>query len=465
MTIRRIVSSIRDNQIIVMDTVMKARYKAIVDELALAIRSGRLAAGTQLPPHRQLASQRRISLSTATRVYQELEAMRLVGGEAGRGTFVRDVTLPPGLGIDQPSSEAGMLDLNFNSPVLGDQGDLLREALRQLAASGDIASLLRYQPHGGRAADRRAIADDLRRRRLTADPENVLIVSGAQHGLCVALMALTRPGDAVAVDALTYPGFKVLATQLNLELLPLPVTADGPDTGALAALCRTRRVRAVYTMPTLHNPLGWVMSASRRAALVAVARVHDLTIIEDAAWAFLEEDPPPPLAALAPERTIYVTGYSKNIATGLRVGALAAPAAYVPALERAIRATSWNTPALMSGIVSGWIADGTVSRLEAEKRREGQRRQQLVKAILHPLKPVAHPNAWYSWLPLGEDIRAEAVVRRLRDEGISLSGAEPFCTTGSPPHALRLALGSVSSDRLRDALTRTAAAIEYCRYL
>ena len=82
-----------------MDTVMKARYKAIVDELALAIRSGELAAGTQLPPHRQLASQRRISLSTATRVYQELEAMRLVGGEAGRGTFVRDVTLPPGLGI------------------------------------------------------------------------------------------------------------------------------------------------------------------------------------------------------------------------------------------------------------------------------------------------------------------------------------------------------------------------------
>ncbi len=448
-----------------MDTVMKARYKTIVDELAQAIRSGDLAAGTQLPTHRRLAAERRVSLATATRVYQELEAMRLVSGEAGRGTFVRDLTLPAGLGIDQDAVGASMLDLNFNSPMLDDQGELLRQALRQVATSGDIAALLRYQPHGGRAADREQIANDLRRRRLNVSPDNVLIVSGAQHGLCVAMMAMLRPGDAVAVDALTYPGFKVLATLLHLELLPLPVTADGPCPDALHALCRTRHIRALYAMPTLHNPLGWVLSASRREALVAVARAHDLLIIEDAAYAFLADSPPPPLAALAPERTLYVTGYSKNIATGLRVGAVAAPDAWLPALERAIRATAWNTPALLSGIVCGWIADGTLARLEEEKRADGRRRQQLVREMLHPLKPIGHPNAYYSWLPLGEEIRAEAVIRRLRDDGVSLSTAEPFCTTGSPPHALRLALGSVTLAQLRDALQKIAAGIEYCRYL
>lgn len=303
------------------------------------------------------------------------------------------------------------------------------------------------------------------RRRLNVSPDNVLIVSGAQHGLCVAMMAMLRPGDAVAVDALTYPGFKVLATLLHLELLPLPVTADGPCPDALHALCRTRHVRALYAMPTLHNPLGWVLSASRRDALVAVARAHDLLIIEDAAYAFLADSPPPPLAALAPERTLYVTGYSKNIATGLRVGAVAAPDACLPALERAIRATAWNTPALLSGIVCGWIADGTLARLEEEKRADGRRRQQLVREMLHPLKPIGHPNAYYSWLPLGEEIRVEAVIRRLRDNGVSLSTAEPFCTTGSPPHALRLALGSVTLAQLRDALRKIAAGIEYCRYL
>ncbi|MDN8904722.1 aminotransferase class I/II-fold pyridoxal phosphate-dependent enzyme, partial [Staphylococcus aureus] len=77
--------------------------------------------------------------------------------------------------------------------------------------------------------------------------------------------------------------------------------------------------------------------------LVETARSHDLTLIEDAAYAYLADPSPPPLAALAPERTLYVSGLSKSVAAGLRVGWVAAPQAWVPALERAIRATTWNT--------------------------------------------------------------------------------------------------------------------------
>jgi DNA-binding transcriptional MocR family regulator len=69
-------------------------------------------------------------------------------------------------------------------------------------------------------------------------------------------MALFQPGDVVAVDALTYPGFIVLARTLGLELAPLPLTETGPDLDALEQLCRRRRVRAIYSIPTLHNPLG-----------------------------------------------------------------------------------------------------------------------------------------------------------------------------------------------------------------
>src|SRR5690606_19920154 len=128
-----------------------------------------------------------------------------------------------------------------------------------------------------------------------------------------------QPGDVIAVDALTYSGFKVLAEALRLEMLPIPVTPHGPDLGALQRLCRSRPVRAVYSMPTLHNPLGWVMSLEQREQLVSIARTHNLHLIEDAAYAFLADDAPPPLAQLAPERTLYVSGLSKNIATGLRV--------------------------------------------------------------------------------------------------------------------------------------------------
>ncbi|MDP1217603.1 winged helix-turn-helix domain-containing protein, partial [Klebsiella pneumoniae] len=77
---------------------MKARYKAVVDRYAQAIRSGQLPAGSRLPTHRTLAADERLSLATATRVYRELEEMGLVSGETGRGTFVRDLALPPGHG-------------------------------------------------------------------------------------------------------------------------------------------------------------------------------------------------------------------------------------------------------------------------------------------------------------------------------------------------------------------------------
>ncbi len=89
---------------------------------------GRLPAGTRLPTHRQLAAREGIALVTATRVYAELEAMGLVSGEQGRGTFVRDIALPPGHGIDQQAVAADTVDLNFNYPSLPGQADLLRQA-------------------------------------------------------------------------------------------------------------------------------------------------------------------------------------------------------------------------------------------------------------------------------------------------------------------------------------------------
>ena len=68
------------------------------------------------------------------------------------------------------------------------------------------------------------------------------------------------PGDAVAVDALTYPGFRMLAELQDLDLQPVPALDEGPDLDALERLCARRRIRAIHAMPTLHNPLGWVMS-------------------------------------------------------------------------------------------------------------------------------------------------------------------------------------------------------------
>jgi DNA-binding transcriptional MocR family regulator len=185
---------------------------------------------------------------------------------------------------------------------------------------------------------------------------------------------------------------------------------------------------------------------------VAVARRHGLLVIEDAAYAFLAGDPPPPLAALAPETTVYVSGLSKNVATGLRVGFVAAPDAWVPKLERAIRATTWCTPGVTTAIACAWLEDGTVGRLEAEKRQDAAARQAIVGEVLDGLRCVRHPSSYFAWLPLPEETRADLVAAALMREGVSVSTAEPFATSKHVPHALRLALGSVGLDGLRSAL-------------
>jgi len=430
----------------------RARYKSLVDTFAQAIRSGTMPPGTRLPTHRQLAAEHGLALVTASRVYAELEGMGLVSGEAGRGTFVREISLPPGQGSGQMTVAPGMLDLNFNYPSLPGQADMLRTALRQLALSGDLEALLRYQPHAGRSHERAAFARHLLSRGLRVDAEQVLLVSGAQHGLAVTMMALLKPGDVIAVDALTYSGFKVLAETLHLEIVAIPVTPLGPDLDALHKLCRKRPVRAVYSMPTLHNPLGWVMDMARREQLVSIARQHNLMIIEDAAYAFLAEDAPPPLATLAPERTVYVGGLSKSVATGLRVGFVAAPMEWVKPLERTLMATTWNVPGVMSAIAVAWLEDGTVAQLEAQKRQDAQARQTLAAQVLKGLAYVSHPSSYFLWLPLGEEARADQVAMSLQREGISVSTAEPFAVSAHVPHALRLALGSVALPALREAL-------------
>lgn len=442
----------------------RARYKTVVDRFAADIASGALPPGTRLPTHRHLAEQEGLALVTASRVYAELEAMGLISGETGRGTFVRETALPLGHGVDQQAAAVGVLDLNFNYPALPGQAELLRTGLRQLALSGDLEALLRYQPHAGRSHERACFARHLTERGLAVEAEEVLIVSGAQHALAATVLALLKPGDVVAVDALTYSGFKVVAEAHRLELVAIPITDHGPDLNGLEQLCRRRRIKAVYTMPTLHNPMGWVMDLPWRERLVSMARDHRLLLIEDAAYAFLADHPPAPLKTLAPDLTVYVSGFSKNIATGLRVGYVVAPLKWVPALERAIRATTWNTPGVMTALVCGWIDDGTVRRLEAQKRQDAKARQRLARQVLDGLHIVSHPASYFLWLPLPEEVRADQVAMALLSANVSVSTAEPFAVSGIVPHAIRLALGSLERDALEVALHKVRQVIAEFAY-
>src|SRR5690606_39032321 len=98
--------------------------------------------------------------------------------------------------------------------------------------------------------------------------------------------------------------------------------------------------------------------------------------------------------------------------------------------------------------------DGTVERLEAEKRADAQARQAIAREVLAGMPCVTHPTSYFLWLPLADDARAEQIAAALMREQVAVSTAQPFATTSHVPRALRLALGSVDLDTLRAALAK-----------
>jgi DNA-binding transcriptional MocR family regulator len=238
----------------------------------------------------------------------------------------------------------------------------------------------------------------------------------------------------------------------------IPVTPTGPDLDALDTLCRTRPVRAIYTIPTVHNPLGWVLDMQQRRRLIATAR--DCLIIEDGTYAFLDASPPPPLQALAPQRTCYVAGLSKNVATGLRFGFAVVPDEHTAAVSQGLRAAAWGTPALITTLATGWIADGTVTRLEEGRRQDATARQNIARSALDGMDLMAHPTSYLVWLNLQPHQRPDHITAVLAHEGILASTADAFATGTYRPHALRLALATPPLNELGSALRRVRNAIE-----
>lgn len=434
----------------------------LIERLATDIRDGKLAPGTALPTHRQLAAQHGVAVASASKVYAQLKSMGLVVGETGRGTFVRD--RPPQRewdSGDEARLNAQAVDLSFNHPTWPGQADLLRAMLRELAGSGDLAALMHQQPPGGRRYEKQIVADFLGRERgIQVDAQRIFLVNGAQQGLDITTRTLLRPHDTVAVDALTYPGFKMLAQAQHLALEPVPCSADGPDLDALDALCHRQRIHAIYAMPTLHNPWGWVLTTHQRERLVDIARRHDCLIIEDAAYAYLVRNAPPALVTLAPERSVYISSLSKSLASGLRFGYVIAPDAYTVRFKAQIRASFWSLPSLITSMATRWMQDGTVKRLEDEHRHDAKLRQAIAREVFAGMEITAHPTSLFVWLRLPPDLRADRLAMALADQQIAVSKAEAYAATRHAPQALRLGLGSVPLERLATVLTQVREVIE-----
>jgi DNA-binding transcriptional MocR family regulator len=429
-------------------------YRTIVEALADDVAQGRLSDGARLPTHRDLAEALGVTVGTVSRAYGEAARRGLVSGEVGRGTFVR------ASGDADSAPPDAVLDLGQNhppDPPTHPQRTALHATLADLADRTDLSRLLDYPAAGGNPADREAGADWVSRAGLVARAEEVIVCTGSQHGLTVLLATLLEPGDLLLTEELTYAGLKAVAGLLRLRLRGLPIDRHGLVPDALAEACREDGAKAVYVIPTLHNPTTAVMPPERRAEIATVARAHGLTIVEDDVHGLLPEARPAPLAAIASERAYYLTSTSKTLAPGLRIAYIKAPVAMVPRLEASLRATTWAVAPLTAAVASAWIRDGTADALLTARRAEARARQDLARARLAGADFDAHPEAYYLWLRLPDPWRGDSFVAEARARGVALTAAEAFTVGRGPvPHAVRLCTGAA---RTREALDRGLAVV------
>jgi DNA-binding transcriptional MocR family regulator len=413
-------------------------YLAISRALEADIRSGRLAEGARLPTHRALAAALGVNVGTVSRAYSEAQRRGLLSGEVGRGTFVkrsRRSMLTP------HPDPGGVVDLSVNVPLAAPAPDL-RAALRALADRDDLAAITHYREPNGSERARAAGARWLRHHGVSAAPDEIVVCNGSQHGILVALAALAGPGECVLAEALTYPGFRAAARLLGLRVRGIPTDADGLLPDALAAAC-AERPRLLYCTPALQNPTTAVLSAERRAAIVAIARAHDLAIVVDDVQAPMLPRSCAAHASLAPERVVTIGGLSKLLLPGLRTAFVAAPRDRVARLAEIVWASTWMASPLGAELAAGWIEDGTADRLAAERTDEMKVRDGLARRILAGHRVRSQPGSYHVWLELPDGLAAAPTAERLLRRGVAVTPAEAFLSAPGPaPEAIRVSLSA-----------------------
>jgi len=427
-------------------------YISLADQFTAAIKSGRLAAGGKLPAHRDLAYDLKVSIQTVSKAYDILARRGLVSGEVGRGTYVK----PGGPALQSPyiaERLANVIDLSIVTPVCtAMQLDRMKAALHRLGDTIPPAAVLSFRPNTIFARHNEAAVSWLSGLGVEAAPQNVLLTNGASSAFTVALMSAAGPGAILAAEEICYHVIRPLADYLGIRVRAIAADADGMLPEALEEACLREEVRVVTLQPNLANPTAVLMPEDRRRAIAEVARRHDVTIIETDVFGPLLSDRPQPLAALAPERTIYITGFTKVAVPGLRIGYVAAPDHFAATIANRQLMANWMATPIMAEIATLWLGDGTMDTLVGWQRETLRTRHRIVAESLGKASCRAHPEGLHVWLPLPPDHDELAFVSQARARGVAVAPSTPFCLSGLPAGAVRLSVGATEAEELRAGL-------------
>ena len=431
----------------------KFEYLRLADAVAADIANGGLKPGDRLPPQRSFAYERKIAVSTASRVYTELLRRGLVVGEVGRGTFISGQARR---GMSAPTEPRGArIDLEINYPLLPNQSVLIAKSLEGLERPEALEAALRQGTSAGTQAARSIAADFLSGNGWSARAEQIVFTANGRQSIAAALAAIVPPGGRCGVEALTYPFIKGVAARLGVTLVPLAMDEHGVRPDAVQKARREAHLAALYIQPAIQNPLGITMPGSRRTELVRVVEKLGLTILEDAVYGFLDDEAP--LAALAPDSCVVIDSLSKKIAPGLALGFIVPPPRLRESVMASVRSGGWTASGYAFAAGQRMMADGTAAELVRLKRADAQRRQQMAAELLAGFEIQANPKSYHLWLTLPPHWRSQTFVAAAARRDIALTPSSTFAVSpGHAPNAVRLALAAPPIDQLDSGL-RTLA--------
>ena len=387
------------------------------------IRSQQLAPGTRLPSSRTLSEELDVSRTTVLTAFGSLLAEGYIAGRTGAGTFVATAipdrvltvaTEPPASAT--PASSATNLGLSRRGGLLASTDTTWSRPNTSRARAFRIgypaldafpvqlwarlvarrwknppASLLWYGDPRGYRPLREAIAGYLGTARgVRCDPDQVIIVSGSQQALALAIQVLMDDGDTAWLEDPGYLGARSALQAAGARIAPVPIDAEGIDIAAGMRLAPDPRL--IYVTPSHQFPLGPSMSATRRAALLALARRCGAWIVEDdfdAEFRYTGR----PLRALqgmdVDGRVIYVGTFSKVLIPSMRHAYMVVPPSLVDVFVSARVIAGLHAPTLDQAVLADFIDGGHFTRhIRRMRTLYHERQDALVAAAAQELDDV-----------------------------------------------------------------------------
>jgi len=356
-----------------------------------------------------------------------------------------------------------------NDPTLIPTRALAEAAIAVLERNGPTLALYNSDgPQGFRGLRELVVRKVAGRAGITCTADDVLITAGSGQGLELVNQLLLDPGDTVLVEQFSYAGAIAKLRRRKVNIVEIPLDADGLRTEALARILedlgrRGIAAKYIYTIPTVQNPTGSILTAARRGELIAIARQHGVPIFEDECYADLIWDPdvPPSLYAMDPQQVIHIGSFSKTLSPALRLGYMIAEWDIMRRLVACKREADSGTGALEQMIVAEYFSQsfdqhvGTLSRMLHGKLDVMV--EALEKEFGTAVEMFRPKGGIFLWIRLPDAVDVTKLVKPAADAGIAFNpGPEWACNPQGAKSYMRLCFALPSKDQIRDGVAALA---------